>query len=137
MRTIAEGIEKYFLRKEEILLFFWNLYGFEELEEKPCREEELLLYEVLYRVYKNRIIRQKYAEKMAEDLKKRQKFRKKIVIIGICALIGLVPAMLVVELLIVLLGISGGIADEVVIGIFAIVCCVLVVRLVTGYIEGE
>lgn len=137
LRMIAEGIEKNFLRKEEILLFFWNLYGFEELEEKPCKEEELLLYEMLYRVYKNRIIRQKYAEKMAEDLKKRQKYRKKIVIIGICALIGLVPAVLIAALFMELLGISGGIADEIMIGIFAMAFVALVVRLVTGYIEGE
>lgn len=137
LRTIAEGIEKYFLRKEEILLFFWNLYGFEELKEKPCREEELLLYETLYRVYKNRIIRQKYAEKMVEDLKKRQKFRKKIVIICICALIGLIPVMIIVELFMMLLGISGGMADTAVIGIFAAAFCAVVLRLVTGYIDGE
>lgn len=66
-----------------------------------------------------------------------KRFIRKIVITSICALAGLVPAMLIVELFMVLLGISGGLADEVVIGIFAIACCALVVRLVTGYIDGE
>lgn len=43
----------------------------------------------------------------------------------------------IAELFMVLLGISGGTANEAVIGIFAIAFCAVVVRLVTGYIEGE
>lgn len=129
LRTIAEGMEKYFLRKEEILLFFWNLYGFEELEEKPCREEELLLYEALYRVYKNRIIRQKYAEKMAEDLKKRQKFRKKIVITSVCALAGVIPAAFIL----ILLGMPINIAGALVVAAYVYI----ILRFITGCIDGE
>lgn len=129
LRTIAEGMEKYFLRKEEILLFFWNLYGFEELEEKPCREEELLLYEALYRVYKNRIIRQKYAEKMAEDLKKRQKFRKKIVITSVCALAGVIPAAFIL----ILLGMPINIAGALVVAAYVYI----MLRFITGCIDGE
>lgn len=129
LRTIAEGMEKYFLRKEEILLFFWNLYGFEELEEKPCREEELLLYEALYRVYKNRIIRQKYAKKMAEDLKKRQKFRKKIVITSVCALAGVIPAAFIL----ILLGMPINIAGALVVAAYVYI----MLRFITGCIDGE
>lgn len=129
LRTIAEGMEKYFLRKEEILLFFWNLYGFEELEEKPCREEELLLYEALYRVYKNRTIRQKYAEKMAEDLKKRQKFRKKIVITSVCALAGVIPAAFIL----ILLGMPINIAGALVVAAYVYI----MLRFITGCIDGE
>lgn len=126
LRTIAEGLEKYFLRKEEVLLFFWNLYGFEKLKGKPCQDDELLLYETLYRVYKNRMIRQKYAENMAKILKERRRYRKKIVISSICALIGIIPASFVAVFL--------GISVEM---IFGVASLFIVLRLVTGYINGE
>lgn len=115
LRTIAEGIEKYFPQKEEVLLFFWNLYGFEKLEEKPWRGEELLLYETLCRVYK--------------DLKKRQKSRIKIVIISVCALVGVMPATFIFALL----GMPMDIGGVLVVAADAYI----MFRFITGCINGE
>lgn len=129
LKTVEEGMKRYFLREEETVFFFWDLYGFEKSKEEDYQEEELQLYETLYRAHKNCIIRQKNAENMAANLEKRQKYRKKVVITSILGLIGIIPAIFVMAFI--------GVPVELSVGISGAAFLFLIARLVTGYIEGE
>lgn len=90
LNIIAEGMGKYFLRRERVLLFFWDLYSFEEAGEMHCGEEGLSLYRKLYPAYTNRIKRQKYAENSEEIRKDERRRTGKKVMIGACVVIGLI-----------------------------------------------
>lgn len=90
LNIIAEGMGKYFLRRERVLLFFWDLYSFEEAGEMRCGEEGLLLYRKLYPAYTNRIKRQKYAENSEEICKNERRRIGKKIMVGVCVVIGMI-----------------------------------------------
>lgn len=98
LKIIAEGLGRYFLRSERVLLFFWDLYGFEETGEEGCSEESLLLYRKLYPAYTNRIKRQQYAENKQDIQKKEWKrIYKIIIIVCVCLLIALLSVFFLNE----------------------------------------
>ncbi len=70
--TAAERLDHY-EKKQEILLFFWELYGFEKLREENCSGEMLLLYKKLYPVYVNYRKREQYEKNKDEELKKERR----------------------------------------------------------------
>ena len=97
LKIIAEGLGRYFLRNEKILLFFWDLYGFEEAEEDHYKEESLLLYRKLYPAYTNRKKRQQYAENKKEIQKEERKSIYKKIIVGVCLLLAFLGTFLINE----------------------------------------
>lgn len=94
LNIIAEGMGKYFLRRERVLLFFWDLYGFEEAGEVRCGEEGSLLYRKLYPAYTNRIKRQQYAENFEEIHRDEHRRIRKKIVIGVCVVIGMMLTIL-------------------------------------------
>ena len=81
LESIAKGMLEY-RQKEEMALFFWNLYDFEEMGGETCRGESLQLFRCLYPAYTNFVKRQQYAENKDEHQKKERKRVCKIVMIS-------------------------------------------------------
>lgn len=94
LEAIVSGIKKYCLWKEDILLFFWDLYDFENLEERNLEGVSLQLYKVLYPAYTNRVKRQQ-CEENREELKKEENRRIQKLIIKIVFVLGGVAALMV------------------------------------------
>ena len=95
LRTVAEGVSWCFTerweisterakecaRKQKILLFFWELYRFEELGEANCKGESLLLYKRLYPAYTNRVKRELYKENKGKILREECWYAGKAVLV--------------------------------------------------------
>ena len=94
LEAIVFEIKKYCLRKEDILLFFWDLYDFENLEERNLEGVSLQLYKVLYPAYTNRVKRQQ-CEENREELKKEENRRIQKLIIKIVFVLGGAAALMV------------------------------------------
>lgn len=96
LKIIAEGMGRYFQQNEKILLFFWDLYDFErKLGEENCNEESLLLCRKLYPAYTNYIRRQEYAKNKDKIQEEERKRIHKGILIGVCVVIGIALAILV------------------------------------------
>ncbi len=116
LKIIAEGVGRYFLKKEQVLLFFWDLYDFGKAAEADHKDESLLLYRKLYPAYTNRVKRQQYAENKDKIQNDERRHMQKVAIIGVCVMVGIIPAIFVLAQFKVL---------EVVL---VIVCAVVVLR---------
>lgn len=94
LEAVVSGIKKYCLRKEDILLFFWDLYDFEDLEERNLEGVSLQLYKFLYPAYTNRVKRQQ-CEENREEIKKEENRRvQKLIIKIVCTLGGVIALMI-------------------------------------------
>lgn len=105
--TITIGVMKDLPRNEEIALFFWDLYGFEELGEENCEGKTLGLYKKLYPAYTNRLKRKQYVED-SEDRKKKEKNRIcRMIITGVCLMLVFIALLFInVDVVLVVSGIA-------------------------------
>lgn len=95
LEELILGIRKYCWRKEEVLLFFWDLYEMENFEEKGVADVCLQLYKLLYPAYTNRMKRHQ-CEENREEIKREERRRiGRLVIIFMCFLI-LLLALIVI-----------------------------------------
>lgn len=95
LETMVPGIKRYCLQKEEILLFFWDLYGFENSEERRLEGAELQLYRILYPAYVNRVKRQQYQGNKDEIKKEENKRIQKLLINIVCAVGGMIAVVVI------------------------------------------
>lgn len=82
LESIAKGMSEY-RNKEEMALFFWDLYEFEKLGEENCKGQSLQLFRYLYPAYTNRVKRRQYAE--SRDERKKEGRKRICRIAAICA----------------------------------------------------
>lgn len=109
--AVLESIAKVMLEyrdKEEMALFFWELYEFEKLGEENCKGLSLQLFRCLYPAYTNLVKRRQYAESRDERQKEGRKHICKIAMICVGVLI-IFLAMLYInaDIALVIAGIIG------------------------------
>lgn len=100
LEELVYGIRKHCLQKEEVLLFFWDLYDLENQVQGRCAGAGLRLYKVLYPAYTNRMKRQQYEENRKEIKReeRRRIWRLAISIAGVIILtMALLPVLLYFE----------------------------------------
>lgn len=100
LEDLVYGLRKHCLQKEEVLLFFWDLYDWENMKQIRDAGAGLRLYKVLYPAYTNRMKRQQYEENR-EEIKKgerRRIWRLAISVAGVIILaVVLLPVLLYFE----------------------------------------
>lgn len=80
LESIVKGMSEY-RDKENMALFFWDLYEFEKLGEENCKGQSLRLFRSLYPAYTNLVKRRQYAESRDERQKEARKYICKIAMI--------------------------------------------------------
>lgn len=91
LETITAGMMQDFRYREEMALFFWDLYGFEKLGEENCVGKSLLLYKTLRPAYLNRVTKQRIEiQKEAHKQKKKAIMKVLYVVFGIIIAIAVV-----------------------------------------------
>lgn len=88
LETMVPGIRRYCMQKEMMLLFFWDVYDFENTEINNLEGAGLELYKILYPAYTNRVKRQQYEENRKEIKKEENRPIWKIIMIIGCIWIG-------------------------------------------------
>ncbi len=94
LKDITVGMAEHCRQKQEVLLFFWDLYDFEGLREEDCTGESVLLFKKLYPAYINRIKRQQYEENKDEIRKMEVKRISKAVAIWTSIIITVVLSLI-------------------------------------------
>lgn len=95
LKDLISGIRRYCMQKEEVLLFFWDLYELESPGERAAAGAGLQLYRVLYPAYTNRVKRLQY-EKNREEIKKKERRRGWRLAISIAGIVILLLVLIVV-----------------------------------------
>ena len=95
LEAVTDGLLKTFPRREEMALFFWELYGFREGEKEKYEGKGQQLYRILYSAYVNYIKRQQYEEIREEVEKAERKSIWKMLIIIFCSAVGIIAFMFI------------------------------------------